>query len=336
MKIIKQSFEIFEQPKPEEQLKVLQHIERAGRVCYKSEDKITDDSCRRFVESIRNRGHWSVLEHYSFSLWIPELSYMRFQSLVEDHDDPVLEFYLKFIKLSRVPFPKEENKEFLLTLSATSINYIWNYKEAAIFDEFIDNVFKFIAIDYPELIKVPDRIDISDKRKSDNILYSKKEEIIEADLHHFHIFITVQMTTSRSIANEVVRHRVASYSQASTRYCNYSNDKFDNQISVIDNDHIKHDSEEYEMWKKTLQISEIAYMELINKGVKPELARDILSLSLSTELFMSASIFEWQHFMKMRMSNAAHPQIRELATRINNELSKQYPDIFIERIQDEL
>lgn len=126
------------------------------------------------------------------------------------------------------------------------------------------------------------------------------------------------------VANSIVVHN----SQSSTRYCNYSNDKFDNQISIIENNSIKKDSEKYFIWEKTLQICELAYKELTAAGMKPEIARDILPLALESELMMTASLFEWNHFFNMRTTHAAHPQIRDLAIPLNNEFAQLFPDVF--------
>lgn len=327
MKIIDQKYEIFDMPKATDVLQVLQHIEKCGRICYKSEDKITDTSAYRFISSIRDRGHWSVLEHYTFSVWVPELTFMRLQSLKDGTlNDANMRNSLKFIEISRVQFPKEEGKEFLVSLSATSINNLWSNNE--IFESPIENLFIFVAKDYPDLIKIPDHIDMDIKFHPDEFKYATVEDIKAVDLHKTHVFMTVKFTANRAILNEITRHRIASFSQSSTRYCNYSNDKFDNQISIIENNSIKKDSEEYFIWEKTLQICELAYKELTAAGIKPEIARDILPLALESELMMTASLFEWNHFFNMRTTHGAHPQIRDLAIPLNNEFAQLFPDVF--------
>lgn len=328
MKIIDQSFEIFKMPEATDTLQVLQHIEKVGRVCYKSEDKITDTSCNSFVEGIKKRQHWAVLEHYNFSLWIPEIIYMEFQKLKETLNDPMSKNCFKFINLTKLVQPKEEGKEFLISLSATTINYFWNHSPGAMFNKFINNLFSFITIDYPNMILVPSAVNILSVFDHRGIKYVTQEELDNNEISYANKYLTVKFITNRAIANEIVRHRVASFAQESTRYCSYNNDKFDNQITVIENNSLKNNAEAYEVWKKTLLISEQAYLDLIRRGIKPEVARDILPLDLKTELIMSASLFEWDHFIKLRTSNGAHPQIKELVNNLKNEINKEYPNLF--------
>lgn len=133
----------------------------------------------------------------------------------------------------------------------------------------------------------------------------------EAVLEHFGF--TVKFVCDRGITHQIVRHRLSSFCQESTRYCRYDDDKFDNQISVIKPCFFEPDDNFYELWKQSCEQSEKAYFDLLEKGAKPEEARSVLPNSLKTELVMTTNIREWRHFLKLRSSLAAHPQIRELA-----------------------
>ena len=133
----------------------------------------------------------------------------------------------------------------------------------------------------------------------------------EAVLEHFSF--TVRFTCDRGVTHQIVRHRLSSFCQESTRYCQYSDDKFDNQISVIKPCFFEPGDNFYELWKQSCEQSEKAYFDLLEKGAKPEEARSVLPNSLKTELVMTTNIREWRHFLKLRSSAAAHPQIRELA-----------------------
>lgn len=183
----------------------LKHIERIGRVCYKSEDKITEDgeSARKFVQMIIDRGHEAMIEHSLLSV-------------------------------------------------------------------------KFIV--------------------------------------------------DRGVSHELVRHRIASFAQESTRYCNYSKDKFDNGVTFI-KPLFFHD-ETYQKWLLAMSLSESAYLDLLSQGATPQEARSVLPNSTKTEIVISANYREWRNFFKLRTAVAAHPQMREVTIPLLRELKERLPIIF--------
>ena len=205
MKIIKPSYEIIDTLNGEE---ILKKIELCGRVCYKSEDKITENSAREFVKQIIKAGHESVLEHFSFS---------------------------------------------------------------------------------------------------------------------------VRFITDRGISHEIVRHRLASYSQESTRYCNYGNDKFNGEITVVEPHQI---GEQKSNWHKACELAEEQYFELL-KTTTPQTARAVLPTSLKTELIMTANLREWRHFLRLRTSQKAHPDLRILAVPLLEELATKIPEVFSDIYEEE-
>ena len=209
MRIIEEDVEILT-PISEED--ILRHIEKCGRVCYKSEDKITDKSAKTFVKNIIDRKHEAVLEHFN---------------------------------------------------------------------------------------------------------------------------ITVKFICDRGITHEIVRHRLASYCQESTRYCNYSKDKYDNEITVIRPFYFVEGTPSYEIWKKECESSEKAYFDILNEGGTPQQARSVLNNSLKTELVMTANIREWRHFLRLRTSSAAHPQMISISRKLLNKFVISMPIIF-EDIANEL
>lgn len=188
---------------------ILRHVEKAGRTAYKTEDKISSDSTRKFVKKILDMGHESVIEHYN---------------------------------------------------------------------------------------------------------------------------ITVRVICDRGVTHEIVRHRMASYTQESTRYCNYSVGKFGGEITVIKPcfwiSGSEIDQKKYEIWEGAMKAAEKAYLELVNFGASPQEARSVLPNSLKTEIVMTMNLREWRHFFKLRTSNAAHPQMREIACPLLDEFKKQIPVIF--------
>jgi len=141
-----------------------------------------------------------------------------------------------------------------------------------------------------------------------------------------HAVASFLIVTDRGISHEVVRHRLASYAQESTRYCNYSKDKFGKEITVIQPSGLS--TCEEMAWENLMEQIEFMYLSWISNGVKPEDARSILPTCLKTELVMTANLREWLHFIKLRSSSAAHPQIQEIANLIHYDLALYAPNIF--------
>ncbi len=202
MKIIKPSIDILT---PIDGTEILKHIELCGRVCYKSEEKISEGSAETFIANIIKRGHEAVLEHYD---------------------------------------------------------------------------------------------------------------------------ITVKFICDRGVSHEIVRHRLASYCQESTRYCNYSKEGFGKEITVIAPCYLEPGTEGWSLWQLSCTQAEKAYFDLLNWGCTPQEARAVLPNSLKTEVVMTANIREWRHFLKLRTSRAAHPQMREVAILLRTELERLLPGLF--------
>lgn len=147
-----------------------------------------------------------------------------------------------------------------------------------------------------------------------NILKRGHESVIE------HEAVTVRMICDRGITHEIVRHRIASYSQESTRYCNYSGDKFGNEITVIDiaggfsyDLNNETDLQKYEAWMRAMENAEKSYFELIELGATPQEARSVLPNSLKTEIVVTMNLRSWRNFFRLRCDSHAHPQMREVA-----------------------
>lgn len=150
-----------------------------------------------------------------------------------------------------------------------------------------------------------------------------------------HASISLRFICDRGVTHELVRHRLASYSQESTRYCNYSKGKFGNEITVIEPCFWEENSPEYQMWKKACEFSETMYMDLLNEGATPQQARSVLPNSLKTEIVVTMNVREWRHFLEMRwvgIAGAPHPQMVELAKLAYDILVDHYP-LFFEDIK---
>lgn len=155
-----------------------------------------------------------------------------------------------------------------------------------------------------------------------NIIKSGHESVIE------HVSVTFKIICDRGVSHEIVRHRLASYSQMSTRYCDYSADKFGGELTFIKPCFWNEDDENFRLWRQTMQLLEENYLALRKNGARPEEARSILPNSLMTEIFMTANLREWRHFLKLRTSPRAHPQMREVAVKIHKILAETLPIIF--------
>lgn len=155
-----------------------------------------------------------------------------------------------------------------------------------------------------------------------------------------HSTLSVLFTVDRGVSHEMVRHRIASFAQESTRYVNYSKDKFGNEIGVIDimggierdkalnNEDADLLGEIYTEWFKGMEDAEKHYMKLIELGATPQIARSVLPNSTKTNITITANYREWRNFFKLRTTLAAHPQIREVAVPLLKELQQRIPIIF--------
>lgn len=143
-----------------------------------------------------------------------------------------------------------------------------------------------------------------------------------------HQSVTVRIICDRGVSHEIVRHRLAAYTQESTRYCNYSKGKFGNEITVIEPVFWDKNDEKYKVWRAAMKHSEICYNRLIELGATPQEARSVLPNSLKTEIVMTMNLREWRHFFSMRTSSVAHPQMREIAVPLLKEFQRRIPIIF--------
>ena len=289
MKLIKQSFEILEQ-KDYSLIGIKKFIERCGRVCYKSEDRITDDSYEKFVNMLVKRDHTRPLEFGTVHL---KMILSDFQGFIHS----------------------------LLTIGM--LNNIWikhAYKGDVIY---ITTNYRY----YLDIIKYFPNV---------------KEYFTEEDNEYYPKRYTVHMVLSRGIMDEFRTHVGLSHLAESTRYCNYSKDKFDNELTFIipswldtpeghytwetmfgDNRYIDTSSPIKEQYNATLFIAEKNYLDFIRQGWTPQQARGVLPLSVKSELISCGFEDAWKNFFYRRCANDAHPQARELAIPLKEEFIKK-------------
>lgn len=292
MKLIKPSFEIWEQPAGLEG--VYKQIEKVGRVCYKSEDKITEDSAKPFVDRMIKSGHGAMLEHGTVYLKVTN----------------------KGLSLDNYDKNQVENK------------YISNPYSKVIFGKYP----KYNS--YEEKLEATQEVYITTNYRVlvDNGWLDDLQYICEPTEYHERR-VTVHFVCDRGVSHEFVRHRVMSFAQESTRYCNYSKDKFGGEITFVlpnwmtspiwdENDKAGH------IFLQTMKISEDVYLELLSEGWIPQQARAVLPNSLKTELVVTGFTSDWNHFFDLRArgtTGAPHPQAKELAEPLMKEfIARKY------------
>jgi thymidylate synthase (FAD) len=158
---------------------------------------------------------------------------------------------------------------------------------------------------------------------------SKFVEMIAVNQHESvleHSCASFLIVCDRGVSHEIVRHRIASFSQESTRYCNYGKEKFGKEITVIKPPGLT--AQQYIFWKDVCEMSEARYLTLLDTGATPQIARSVLPTCLKTEVVMTANFREWKHFLKLRTSPKAHPQMQEIAMMIEDFLKDVAPTVF--------
>lgn len=149
-----------------------------------------------------------------------------------------------------------------------------------------------------------------------------------------HVSITARFICDRGVSHEIVRHRIGAYSQESTRYCNYSGDKFGNEITVIRPEFWEKRSQKTFWWVGAMHYAEDTYFDLLNAGATPQEARSVLPNSLKTAIVVTYNIREWRHFLRLRCDPAAHPQMRQVAEMARKLLTARYP-VFFEDLEEQ-
>lgn len=282
MKLIKPSFEIWNQPAGLEG--VYKQIEKAGRVCYKSEDKTTEDSAKPFVERMTKSGHGAMLEHGTVYLLVP------------------FETHISKYKTNKYSKVRDIAKHLMDDKSAVTTNL-----RVLVENGWLDDL---------QYICEPTEF------------HAKR--------------ITVHFVCDRGVSHEFVRHRVFSFAQESTRYCNYSKDKFGNELTFIkpcflDDSKLAlygpyhtviRDKSPESIFIASLNNTEKDYIDLIDLGWKPQEARAVLPNALKTELVMTGFVSDWNHFFDLRArgtTGAPHPQAKELAEPLMKEfIARKY------------
>jgi len=306
-------------------------IERIARLCYKSEDKITEKSYLKFIKMLLKNGHLSVLEHLNIIL---KVGCMRFSGFnngengfhIRDH------FFLS-------PFFQKTILNDTVFIVSGSLRAFYEYcleqEYFLILEKILLSIGDFDEI-FGELKKKKTRDEIWISRMNIEVLsvddiinnYSKLKIFSSTTfLIKKHIAHTFYVICNRGISHEYVRHRYThAITQESTRFVKY--DEVEIILPIWFYEITDENREAYKIWWVSCDRDANAYKLLLKLGYTPQQARDNLPHSLRTSLYSTMSLWQWGHFLRLRMSEKAHPLIREIAGKIKNYLKIEYPCVF--------
>lgn len=198
----------------------------------------------------------------------------------------------------------------------------------------IEPVVEIEKVDYNKMMKNLERACRTCYRSEDKITEESYKTLLKNSINRGHESIlehekiTIRMTCDIGVYKDLTRHRHASFSIESTRYCNYGKDKFDNQIKFIEPVNIEKNTKLYEEWKKSCEEIEKHYIKMVELGATPDQMRMILPHSTAAEVTMTANIREWKHVLSLRCTKHAHPAVEQVMIPLLLHLKKNMPEIF--------
>jgi thymidylate synthase (FAD) len=288
-------------------------IEACGRICYKSEDKITPESSRPFIRNIIKHGHNSVTEMAVITL-----------KVLYDTESIVTQFFNlipKFLLVDRTA-----KKELLMTGSIRAFRELYKAHPTV---KMVKAVTEYLGHRHPLFYEdlLPERGLMKQEGVHVEKVPLETVDTFSADLLAKHRHVAVLFVVNRAITHEIVRHRPVSYLQESQRYCRYSQDKFGNEVTFIKPMFFQEESAEYSLWEKAMQDTEKIYLTLLETS-SPQAARTVLPNSCKTELITFANLLEWLHIFRLRTSKGAEPSMREVMIPLLHKFQEKYPTIF--------
>lgn len=312
-----------------------QFIERVGRTCYKSEDKITEDSAVKFVKGLVSRGHTAMVEHF----WVHLLYKGNISVLFDKIEDFVCNdlndwggaySFMHYVQITTLYFKGTVFISCPIRVFTQAVEEFSTkpeevpllvremlFKVQGAYFDFFNERSKVIPSD----LIMTDNFVVMDEKSFINSLKETGAPEWEVMKHNTHTF---NFICNRGVSHELVRHRPCSFAQESTRYCNYSKDKFGKEITVIEPLWLSGKNVlEWEDWERAIRTSEMQYFKLLDKGWSPQEARGVLPNDLKTEVVVTANETEWQHIVNLRSKQTtgkAHPQMVEVMTPVYEEL----------------
>jgi thymidylate synthase (FAD) len=289
-------------------------LEACGRICYKSEEKISEGSALPFVKKIAEHGHNSVMEMAVVTLRLacssqqitdllrcqPKYLFVDLMEgglLVTGSIRAFRELYLSSPEIALV----QAMVDFLGAMHHYLLEGVWKPVTRSAMS----------AVSSIGVEKVP----------------LEQVEQLAPELLLRHRFLGVKFIVNRAVTHEIVRHRPCSFLQESQRYCRYSQDKFGSQVTFIRPLFFAPDSAEYQLWQQAMEITESLYLKLLETST-PQAARTVLPNSCKTEIIVYCNLAEWRHLLRLRTSPAAEPSMREVMIPLETEMQKRYPQLF--------
>ncbi len=293
--------------------RILEQIERCGRVCYKSEDRITEGSASAFIKGIISRGHESVLELAQIVL---ELR-IDAESIMQK----LFAVIPRFLRADRV-----EKGVYLLSGNPRSFRDLARDFPGL---KVTKAVLRKLTTLHPVLFEdlAPRHGWIPQDGIAVRIIPPSEIAALSPDLVARHRALLVHFTTNRAVTHELVRHRVASYLQESQRYCRYDDPRFGCAVEFIRPCFYAEDTPEFALWREAMDEAEKRYLKLLETS-SPQAARTVLPNSCKTEIMVHATLDEWRHILRLRASKAADPSMRELMLLLLPECLSRFPDVF--------
>jgi len=290
-------------------------IEYSGRICYKSEDQINQDSAIPFVRKMAEHGHNSVLE-------------MGVVTLRISYTDPKLLTELMATQPRYLHLDSPDDRTLLVTGSVRA------FREMLIFHPdcvLVKAMAAFLTARHPYFFET---ILPSSGLRNDATISVAKVRLDEVDsmapeMRIKHRHVGVKFIVNRAVTHEIVRHRPCSFLQESQRYCRYSENKFGGEVTFIKPMFYREGSPEYTMWKKAMVDTEQIYLKLLETST-PQAARTVLPNSCKTELIVYANLLEWKHIFKLRTTRAAEPSMREVMIPLHEELKVRFPELSLD------
>ena len=287
-------------------------LEACGRLCYKSEGLIDKNSALPFVKKIAEHGHNSVMEMAVITLGV---------KCTDGQFDDLLALEPKYLFIDRL------DSEVLVTASIRSLRELY---QRAGNTAIVQAMVAFMVEDHEYLFE--GIWDGGHDQHEESTVEIRKLDLAEVDtlspeLLARHRFSGVLFITNRAVTHEIVRHRACSFLQESQRYCRYSRDKFNNQVSFIKPMFYEEGTKEYALWQKAMEDTEAIYLKLLETST-PQAARTVLPNSCKTEIIAYCNLAEWRHIFNLRTTRAAEPSMREVMIPLAAEMKKRYPAVF--------
>ena len=285
-----------------------QFIEKVGRTCYKSEDRITEDSAAKFVGNLIEHGHEAMIEHWNLIFKTNSGTYDDFKEdlnlLLEGSNIPLTERLRPYLRFTDCDFD-DGNVRYIVSGNMRA----WrDFAKACVtglglIPQYMWGIVRNYPLFFPEYqTYIPETF-------TNNLFIPISVDELNRFERPIHQDVTMKFICDRGVSHEIVRHRVASFAQESTRYCNYGKEKFTvvrpswKRSALVDS-----------IWSSACCEAEAAYFNLLDNSCTPQEARSVLPNSLKTEIIVTMNLDGWKHFFDLRCAAGAHPDMREVAT----------------------